>query len=98
MPDYRRVRIRLGLNGARLGVFDQFGGDVAGLGRLDAPQVANAFVMLRILAGTNDDLVADDHRCGDGVALGATAAQLVLGVLWIGVKLPDELAGLRLEG
>src|SRR5262249_11378976 len=63
-----------------------------------APKMTNSFVMLRVLAGTDDDLLADNYRRGDEVALGAATAELILGILGIGVELPDQLAGLRLEG
>src|SRR5262249_28383986 len=98
VPDDRRIRVWLSLDGGRFGVLNQLGRYVASLGRLDAPKMTNPFVMLRVLAGTDDDLVADNYRRGDEVALGAATAELILGILGIGVEFPDELAGLRLEG
>ena len=83
MPDDGRVRIRPGdfavlfddglhpLRGDRLlrvcRVEGQLGADVAALGRIDAPEMADAFAVLGIFADGDVDQAIVDHRRADDV-------------------------------
>src|SRR5262249_17478838 len=93
VPDLGRVRIGLGLGRPDLGIDDQLGRNVAALGHVDAPEMADTELVLGVLAGADVDAVLVDDRRGDEVAARAFAQQLVLGVLGIAVELPQELAG-----
>src|SRR4029079_11178504 len=76
---------------------DAGAGDVALLGGVDGPEVTHALAVLGVLAHAHVDLVLPDHRGGDDLVGGAAAAQDVLGARWVGVELPDQVAGLGLE-
>ena len=72
-------------------------GDVAVLGGVDGPEVADALAVLRVLAHADVDLVLPDHGVRDDLVGGAAAAQHVLRARRVGVELPEELARLGLE-
>src|SRR5262249_24097994 len=98
MPDRARIWVPLGFHGRGVVVGDDFGRDVAGLARrVDAPEVADAVEVLRVLAGADVDAAFVKARRADKVAAGAAAAQFVLRVLRVSVELPDLLAGRRFE-
>src|SRR3954468_10635188 len=67
------------------------------LGQVDAPEVADAGLVLGILADADVDAVLVDDRGGDEVVARAAAGQLVLGVLGVAVELPDQLAAAGVE-
>ena len=69
----------------------QLRADVAALGRIDAPQDADAFAVLGILAGAEVDLVVVDDRRADDVVPRAAAAEFQNRVLGVGVELPQQL-------
>src|SRR5690606_30912220 len=84
-----------GLEAARFerlaaGVDSEGGADVAAFGRIDAPQVADAFAVFRILAHGLVDLAIVDGGGADQVIAGAAAAEDPLGLLGVAVELPEE--------
>ena len=62
------------------------------LGRVDAPQVADALAVLGVLADGDVDQAVVNHRRADEVVAGALAHELELGVLRIGSNFHSSLA------
>src|SRR5581483_8420260 len=90
----------LAVVGARLGVEAAVVPDQAGvlvdfglgiLGNVDAPQVADALVVLGVLARADVEPVLVDDRRRDKVAARALFAQNIDRVLGVAVELPDQL-------
>ncbi len=72
----------------------QFGADVAAvevLRRIDAPQVPDAFAVLRIFADGDVDQSVVDHRRADEMVSRGPAAHCVKRRFGVGVELPQQL-------
>src|SRR5262249_33657972 len=97
VPDRSVIRILLRDGRVLACVNDQVARNVAGLRWVDAPEMADAIEVLRVLAGADVDVVVVNDRRADEVAPRPLAAQLVFAVLWIGVEFPDQATGLRFQ-
>src|SRR5262249_43094256 len=93
MPNQRRVLVRRRL-WIKVVVLRRY---VALLGDVDAPEMTDPLLMLRVLTHADINLVVVDDRRSDEVAAGSLATQLVHRRLGIAIELPNEFAGLRLE-
>src|SRR5882724_7234760 len=60
--------------------------------------MADAGLVLGIVPNADVDTVLVDDRSGNEVVARTLAAELVLGILRVAVKLPEQLAGVRVEG
>src|SRR5262249_10030150 len=67
LPDRRRIGVRLGLRRQRGIVYDQFGRNVALLGDVNAPQVADALLVLGGLTDADIEPVVVNAGRGDKV-------------------------------
>src|SRR5262249_39861794 len=71
------------------------GRQIAGLGDVNAPEVAHSAAQRWFLANADIDLVVVDDRCRDDVV--GRALRLALRSFGIAIELPDRLSRLRLE-
>ncbi len=97
MPDQSGIGVGLGLGRRDIRIDDKLRRHVPFFGHVDAPEMADAVLVLGVLADADVNLVVVDGGSRDKVISRPLTGQLILGVFGIAIEYPDKLAGIGIE-